>query len=188
MRFLLIMAALAAPASAGVGELDFDLGLQATTTGWPADHGGGPMLAAAYWFQPWIGAAFVGKEHYATVDDRFMSYYSFNVALRQPIGPFRFVGMLGVVHQHEESTAAIMAQPVEAVFGVGDGIRHRYAARAGASLELPVAEYQRGDMYLALDIDTTVFADHAEHARGPRWMMSAGLSIGITIDLARQIK
>lgn len=180
MRIAIALGLLAAPAAAG--EIDVDLGLQATTTGWPDDNGGGPILAATYWFQPWIGASFVGKEHYATVDDRFMSYYSFNVALRHAINDrLRIVGTLGAVHQHEESTSAIMAQPVEALFGVGDGIRHRYAGRAGTSLGLLLSSYKNGDCYLALDIDGTLFSDN----RGPRWMASAGLSLGFTYDFAR---
>jgi len=177
---IIALGVLAGPAAAG--ELDFDFGLQATTTGWPNDHGGGPILAGTFWFQPWIGATFLGKEHYATVDDRYLSYYSFNVAVRQPIERFRFVGALGAVHQHEESTAAIMEQPVQAVFGVGDGIRHRMGGRAGVSLGLPLSSYKNGDCYVALDLDTTIFA---ESERGPRWMASAGLSLGFTYDFAR---
>jgi hypothetical protein len=171
---------LAAPASAG--ELDMDLGLQATTTGWPDDHGGGPTLGASWWFRPWIGATFIAKEHYATVDDRFMSYFSFNAAVRRVLGPVRLTGTLGIVHQHEEPRAAIMEQPFQALFGVGDGIRHRMASRAGFSLGLPFSTHGHGDYYVALDVDGTVFADED---RGPRWMTSAGLSIGFTYDFAR---
>jgi hypothetical protein len=167
--------------SASAGELDIDLGLQATTTGWPGDHGGGPTLEAAWWFTPWLGATFVGKSHYATVDDRFMSYFSVNAALRRPLGRVWLTGSLGIVHQHEESYAAIMEQPVQSLFGVGDGIRHRMASRAGLSLGLPVSSHARGDYYVALDVDGTLFADRD---RGPRWMSSAGLSVGFTYDFA----
>jgi hypothetical protein len=174
-----LLALLAAPASAG--ELDLGLGLQATATGWPDDHGGGPALEAGWWFRPWLGATFVGKEHYATVDDRYMSYFSVNAAVRRPLGRVRLTGSLGLVHQHEESYAAIMEQPVQSLFGVGDGIRHRMASRAGVSLGLPLSTHAHGDYYVALDVDGTVFADSD---RGPRWMSSAGLSIGFTYDFA----
>ena len=172
--------ALVAP-PADAGELGIDLGLQATTTGWPDDSGGGPTLGAAWWFKPWLGATFIAKEHYATVDDRFMSYFSFNAALRRALGPVRITGTLGVVHQHEESRAAIMEQPLQSLFGVGDGIRHRMASRAGFSLGLPFSTHGHGDYYVALDVDGTVFADED---RGPRWMSSAGLSIGFTYDFS----
>lgn len=177
---LVAITLLAAPASAG--ELDLDLGLQATTTGWPEDHGGGPAFGAAWWFKPWIGATFIAKEHFATVDDRFMSYFSVNAGLRRAFGPVRLTGTLGAVHQHEEPYAAIMHQPVQALFGVGDGIRHRMASRAGLSLGVPLRTHGRGDYYLAFTLDGTVFADND---RGPRWMSSAGVSVGFTYDFAR---
>jgi hypothetical protein len=168
--------------SASAGELDMGLGLQATTTGWPDDNGGGPTFDASWWFEPWIGATFIQKEHYATVDDRIMSYFSVNAAMRRELGPLRLSGTLGVVHQHEEPRAAIMEQPLQSLFGVGDGIRHRLGSRAGFSLGLPFKAHGHGDYFVELDIDGTYFADED---RGPRWMSSAGLSIGFTYDFSR---
>jgi hypothetical protein len=173
---------LAAPA-ARAGELDMELGAQATATAWPGDHAGGAALSAAWFFRPWIGAAFISKEQYATVDDRFLAYYSVNVAARHVIGPLRVTGTAGVVHQHEEPRAAIMAQPLQSAFGVGDGIRHRMAGRAGASVAWPFRVHGHGDYYVALDLDGTLFA---ENDRGPRWMTSAGLSLGFTYDWSRR--
>lgn len=176
-----VVAALAG--SARAGELDLDLGLQATTTAWPEDHGGGGTLGLSYWFLPWLGATYLGKEQYAMVDQRFMTYLSINAAARAPLGPLRIIGTLGVVHQHEETQSSIMHQPIESVFGVGDGIRHRMAARSGASLEWPFTRFGWGDLYAAVDLDATVFADND---RGPRWMASAGMSVGVTYDFARR--
>lgn len=51
-------------------------------------------------------------------------------------------------------------------------------------LYLDIATLPRGDWYLALDLDATVFA---EQERGPRWMSSAGLSIGFTHDFAKAV-
>jgi hypothetical protein len=181
-RLALPVALLAAPA-ARAGELDLNFGPQATTTAWPDDHGGGAALSAAWFFRPWLGAAFVGKEQYATVDDRFLSYFSVNAAARQPLGPLRLTGMLGVVHQHEEPRAALMEQPFQALFGVGDGIRHRMAGRAGAELAWPFRVHGHGDYYVAFALDGTLFADKD---RGPRWMTSAGLSLGFTYDWSKK--
>jgi len=183
MRSILVLLALTAPAVAG--ELDLDAGLQATTTAWPDDHGGGGALDVGYWFRPWLGASFIGKEQYATVDDRFLSYFSVNAALRHPAGPLRLTGTLGIVHQHEEPRAAVDAMPVESLFGVGDGIRHRMAGRAGVQLALPLRTHDHGDYYLALDLDGTRFWDTD---KGPAWMASIGLSLGFTYDFARGAK
>ncbi len=181
MRSLVLVLLLAGTARAG--ELDLDAGLVATTTAWPGDHGGGGALDASWWFRPWIGASFVGKEQYATVDDRYLSYFSVNAVVRHPAGPLRITGALGLVHQHEEPRAAVMEQPLESLFGVGDGIRHRAGGRGALSLALPIRDNAHGKTFVALDLDTTVFADAD---RGPRWMASAGLSIGFTYDLGHK--
>lgn len=180
MRTLVILGLLGGTARAG--ELDLDLGAQATTTAWHGDHGGGATLDLGYWFRPWLGASFVSKEQYATVDDRFMSYFSVNVSARTRIQGFRLTGELGGVHQHEEPRAAVMEQPVQSLFGVGDGIRHRMGARAAFEIAYPIHSYQHGELYAGFQIDATLFMDTD---RGPQWMTSAGLSLGFSYDFAR---
>jgi hypothetical protein len=172
-----LLLTLTTPAVAG--ELDLAVGLQAATTAWPDDRGGGAALDAAWWVRPWIAVSFIGKEQYAQVDDRLLSYLSLNVAGRRALGPLRLTGTVGVVHQHEEPRAALMAQPLASLFGVGDGIRHRMAGRAGASLALPLRRHGHGDYYVALDLDGTRFLDDD---KGPRWMASVGLSVGFSYD------
>jgi hypothetical protein len=175
------------PSSAHAGELDLNLGLQATTTDWPADHGGGASLDLGYWFasvgDTHFGAKYIGKEHYANVDERLMTYLSINGAVRHDFGQLKLVGTTGLVHQHEETRAALMEAPVSAALGIGDGIRHRAGARAGLSLALPIVKHRRGEWYLALDLDATAFT---EDTRGPRWMTSGGVSFGFTFDFARK--
>jgi hypothetical protein len=179
MRSIVAVVLLAASGTATAGEIDLGLGLQGTTTAWPSDKGGGGTLDVRYWFLPWVSATFLMKEQYAQVDDRFMTYLSLNAAFRRPIGPLRLTGTLGLVHQHEEPRAAYDEMPISSLFGVGDGIRHRMGGRAGAQLALPVWNYGRGDLFVALDIDITKFMDTD---RGPSWMTSAGVSFGASFD------
>ncbi|MBX3156713.1 MAG: hypothetical protein KF773_11975 [Deltaproteobacteria bacterium] len=180
-----VLGVVVAPTRARAGELTLDVGLQATTTAWPDDRGGGAALQAAYWFRSWLGASFIGKEHYAQVDDRFLSYFSVNAAVRRDLGRVRLGGTLGVVHQHEEPYAAVMEQPVASLFGVADGTRHRMGTRAGLQLAVPFRAHRRGDWYVALDVDATRFLDQD---RGPGWMSSLGASIGFSWDFARSGK
>lgn len=182
---LVALALTASAAPARAGELDLNLGLQATATGWPDDAGGGPTLGAAWWFRSWIGASFLGKEHFAQVDDRFLSYLSVNAALRRRLGRVRLGGSLGLVHQHETPRASVEAMPLEAALGVADGIRHRAGSRAGLQLAIPIRDRAKGDWYVALELDGTVFA---EADRGPRWMSSAGVAIGFTHDFSRRAR
>lgn len=184
MRVLvLVMLVMLLGGTAHAGELDLNLGLQATTTAWDDDSGGGPSFGATYMFKPWLGASFIGKEHYAPVDERLMSYFSINGVVRTSVNRFRLSGNAGIVHQHEETRAAYEDQPIQSLFGVADGMRHRMATRAGAQLALPFRDRAKGDWYVALDLDATYFA---EQERGPRWMTSLGLSIGFTHDFAKQ--
>src|SRR5437870_4470377 len=89
MKPLLAVIPLALAGTAHAGELDLDFGLQTTHTQWDGDHGGGAVLSAGWLFRPWIGASFIGKEQYATIDDRYMSYYSVNALFRHAIDRFR---------------------------------------------------------------------------------------------------
>ena len=176
-------ASLLSAATAHAGELDLSVGLQATTTEWPDDHGGGPSLDLGYWITEHVGVKYIGKGHYAVVDDRLMTYLSINAAAHHHIGRVTVTGTAGVVHQHEETRAVLMDAPFSAVLGIGDGIRHRAGGRAGVSLAVAVFAYSRGEGYLALDLDATMFT---ENTRGPRWMTSVGVSFGFTFDLAKK--
>jgi hypothetical protein len=182
MRRAVLLLVLLVSHTATAGELAVDVGLAATTTAWPDDSGGGTTLDATWWFRSWLGASFVGKEQYAPVDERFLSYFSVNAAARRTVGPVRIAGELGVVHQHEEPRAALMDQPIESLFGVADGTRHRAAGRAGVHVALPFAQHGHGDWYVALAVDSTAFA---EAERGPRWMIGAGLAVGLRYDFAK---
>ena len=187
MRIALLTLALSILTTSRVvhaGELDLNFGLQATHTQWDDDRGGGPTFGVSWLFKPWIGINLIGKEQYATIDDRFLSYFSLNAIVRHSFSDrVRIAGTVGVVHQHEEARAAVEDMPLASTFGVADGIRHRMASRAGAQLAFPVGTITKGDVYVALDLDTTYFA---EQERGPRWMMSAGLSFGVTRDFDRR--
>lgn len=167
------------------GELDLNFGLQATHTAWADDAGGGPTLGVGWFFTDLVGISFIGKEHYATVDDRYMSYFSINGVIRHDAGPLWIGASLGGVHQHEETMSAYEAQPLASAFGVADGMRHRMGGRAGVQLALPIAKLHAGHMYLALDIDGTYFG---EQERGPQWQQSVGLSLGVTREFFKKAK
>ena len=182
MRTAILVISLSMVPTARAGTLDLDVGLQATHTDWDDDHAGGPTLSASWLFRPWIGMNFTGKEQYASIDDRYLGYYSVNAMFRKAFDHIRISGTAGFVHQHEEPKVAIDAMPIESLFGVADGTRHRMGTRAGVQLAIPFRDRAKGDWYVALDIDATIFS---EQERGPRWMSSAGLSIGFTHDFAK---
>ena len=180
MRTIACLVLLSA-ASARAGELDLGVGVGATTTSWRGDRGGGPTLDASWWLTDWLAATYAGKEQYAGVDERMLSYFSVGISARHAAGPTTVVGSLGVVHQHEEPWPGVEAQPVGSLFGVGDGIRHRAGGRAALHVIVPLHAHAHGDWFASLDLDATAFAD--DH--GPSWMASAGASIGFSYDFGR---
>ncbi len=180
---VLALLLLGASTPALAGELDLNFGLQATHTAWSDDKGGGPTLGVGWFFTDLLGISFIGKEHYGSVDDRYMSYYSFNGVIRHDAGPVWIGASLGGVHQHEETMSAIEDQPLASAFGVADGMRHRMGGRAGVQIALPIATLHAGHMYLALDIDGTYFG---EQERGPQWQQSVGLSLGVTREFFKK--
>lgn len=180
-RIVTIALVLSLGSRAHAGELDLAGSLEGTSTGWEEDRAGGGTLRAAWFFRPWIAATFVGKEHYATVDERVLSYFALGVGTRRALGPVRVAGGIGLVHQHEEPMVAIEAQPLASLLGVGDGLRHRAGGRVGLEVAVPFRRHRRGDFYAALSLDATRFAD--DH--GPLWQASAGLGVGFTYGSPR---
>lgn len=179
MRFTIFSAVVALAVhgtAARAGELDVAGSVEGTSTGWEEDRAGGATLRAAWMWRDWIGAGFVGRQHYATVDERLLAYFAIGPVVRRAVGPVRVAASVGVVHQHEEPMEAIRHQPVRSLLGVGDGIRHRAGARAGVDVAIPFRRHRRGDFYAAIGVDATWFAD--DH--GPAWQASAGVGLGFT--------
>ncbi|HTJ44365.1 MAG TPA: hypothetical protein VL463_19815 [Kofleriaceae bacterium] len=174
---IVIFLLVAASERARAGELDLGVGVGATTTQWSGDRGGGPTIDASWWFTDWLAATYAGKEQYASVDERMLSYFSVGMSARR--GPV--VGSLGLVHQHEEPWPSVEDMPVGSVFGAGDGIRHRFGGRAAVHWILPFRAHAHGDFFASIDLDGAYFAD--DH--GPAWMASLGASIGFSYDFAR---
>ena len=163
--------------SGRAGELDLAVGAGASTSTWEGDGGGGSRLELSYFFRrlPWLAPMFVGKVEYSTIDDRISTYFSLGAQARRELGPVLGVARAGIVHAHEESMAAVLAAPFEALFGVGDGIRHRAGCNAGVGLQVPFGHHRRGDFYGAVDVGATWFFDD----RGPSWYLSGGVAIGV---------
>jgi hypothetical protein len=111
---------------------------------------------------------------YATVDQRVLTYISLGGTIWGHLGKVQPYLRLALVHQHEESRAAIDADPHGALFGVGNGIRHRGGYAASAGFLVPFQRVRRlGEWYVGLDAWTTYFPDNrgpAIYAGGSGWL------------------
>jgi len=176
---LLAIAVVAGAAgSAQAGIFDIAGGLGATTSAWSDDTGASTSFKLGYFFDrvPWLAPIFVGRVELAQVDDRMVEYFSAGAEAMLHLGPVRGYARATLVHCHEVSRSAFADEPVQSILGVGDGLRHRAGGALGLGVELPVKRYATGsDLYLALDVGGTAFADD----RGPRWYVSGTLGLGL---------
>jgi hypothetical protein len=176
-QFLLVTAVVGAAAgTARAGELDLAAGLGATTSEWDGDTGASTSVKVGYFFDraPWIAPILMLRLELVPVDDRMVHYFSVGAEARRRLGPVRGYVRLGLVHCHEESRSAFRDQPLESILGVGDGLRHRGGGNLGVGVEVPIKRYARSDLYLAVDVGGTLFADD----RGPQWYASATGGVG----------
>jgi hypothetical protein len=116
---------------------------------------------------------------YAQVDDRMLTYLSLGSTLYGKLGRTQPWIRLAAVHQHEESRAAIAEQPTGALFGVGDGIRHRGGGSLAIGLDVPVAGGGRGGRGHGGVAQGIWFPD----PRGPQLYAGGGGWMGANFDL-----
>jgi hypothetical protein len=122
------------------------------------------------------GALYVqGGLGYAPVNDRELVEIGFGGKMWLHIWHTRPYARLGVMHQHEESTAAWKTDFAESLFGVGNGIRHRAGAEAALGLDVPFFRSDKVEVVGSAEFSTPWFPDD----RGPHFYFMGGLGLGI---------
>jgi hypothetical protein len=172
----------AVDASAGSGMgLQMSFGLSAVKSDWRGDAGAGTSLKLGFLPSEYVSMYFLGRLSAATVDERMLTFVSLG-AQYWPMGQrvsWRPYGRLALAHQHEETLGVVADDPIGAIFGIGDGIRHRGGLEGAVGLELPLFRDGGLEAFAALESAVTWFYD----PRGPTWYAGAGASIGVTYDL-----
>lgn len=143
----LISAALAAlvalaPSPARAGDLQLDVGAGGLASTWRGDGGAFGSLKLGYRFLDLVAPYFLGRLGYAAVDQRMLTLVSLGGQLWGRVGAARPYLRVGLVHQHEEPLVAVSADAFGALFGVGDGIRHRAGFEGALGVDFPV--WKRG--------------------------------------------
>ena len=124
-----------AEARAGDLQLDVAAGGQAST--WRGDGGGFTSLQLGYRFADIAAPYFLGRLGYSVVDSRMLMMVALGAQLWGRLGNTRPYARIAFVHQHEEPMPAMEADPLGAMVGVGDGIRHRFGFEGGLGLDVP---------------------------------------------------
>ncbi len=122
---------------------------------------------------------FVGRLAYATVDQRTLAYFGAGGTLYWRLGPVRPFARIAIVHQHEETVAALKSDAGGALLGIGDGIRHRGGFSFALGADMPIGRRGPTQFFVGFDALATVFPD----PRGPSWYFGGGGWVGLNYAL-----
>jgi len=175
--FLLGAVALASPASAG--EIQVATGPGVYGSSWRGDSSFGQALRVGYRFGDLIAIDTLGRLGYGTVDERVITYLSLGGTLYGRIGKLRPYLRLAVVHQHEEPMPGVRDDPFGAVFGVGDGIRHRAGFGSGLGFDYPIQKVKSTELVVGVDTSGVWFPD----PRGPKLYAGGSLWLGLNFGI-----
>ena len=174
------LAALVAPREGSAGEVQLASGPGAYASSWRGDGTFGQALKVGCRFADRVAVDAVGRLGYGTVDDRVITTLSLGGTLYGRVGALRPYARLAVVHQHEEPRPGIRADPYGAVFGVGDGIRHRAGFGSSLGVDYPIQRTKSGvELTIGVDTSGVWFPD----PRGPKIYAGGALWLGVNFGL-----
>jgi hypothetical protein len=149
--------------SAEAAEFQLKTGLLGETSVWRADPALTGALQLGLRFGDLASVYMQGRIGYAGVDQRMLTTVQVGGQIWGRLGKARPYFRFGLVHQHEESWAAVDGDVFGAAFGVGDGIRHRGGFEWAGGVEMPFAQKKRTQFFGSAEGLVTWFPD----PRGP---------------------
>jgi hypothetical protein len=158
------------------GEPQATFGAQAGSSTWPGDPVALTTLKLAWRFQDVIAPFFMGRLGYGHVNDRSLLTLAIGAQLWGRIGPVRPYLRAAIQHQHEESLAAVRNEPFGALFGIGDGIRHRAGGDFAAGVDLPLHHGPQLHVYATVEAVADWFPD----PRGPSLYALGSAALGVS--------
>jgi hypothetical protein len=157
------------------GELFGAAGAVAGTSTWPDDPVALSTLKVGWRFMDVIAPYFLTRLGYADVNQRSLLTLSIGAQAWGRIAMLRPYVRASVMHQHEESLSALKADPGGALFGVGDGIRHRYGGEGAIGTDVPLVSRNKFTLYATVE----AVGDWLPDPRGPEWYLLASTAIGM---------
>lgn len=163
-------------------ELQAATGPNVQGSSWRGDAIVGSALKLGVRFREFFAIDALTRLGYATVDQRMVTYLSLGATayLRLWDGKIRPFARLALVHQHEEPLSAVREDAFGALFGVGDGIRHRGGFGGSLGSDFMIAKSGKFTEFLVgADLNTSYFPD----PRGPQLYFGGGLWAGLVYSL-----
>ncbi|MEP7122782.1 MAG: hypothetical protein ABJE95_17790 [Byssovorax sp.] len=177
---LVLLAVSALPLrEARAGDIQLDLGLGGEGSSWRSDGAGFGSMQLGYRFKDIIAPYFLARIGYGAVDQRMLTFLSIGLQAWARIGKVRPFARFGLVHQHEETMSSVANEPFGAVFGVGDGIRHRAGLDGGLGVDIPFHKAKAWEFHARVEALLTGFPD----PRGPSIYAGASLGLGFNYTL-----
>ena len=160
-------------------EFQVATGPGAYASSWHGDAQVGQALKLGFRFADLVSVDALTRLGYATVDDRVITYLSLGTTIYGRIKRVRPWARLALVHQHEESTSAVRDDPFGALFGVGNGIRHRGGLGSAVGFDVSVYTDKKAEFVLGADVSGVWFPD----PRGPNLYGGGSLWAGLNYSL-----
>lgn len=167
------------PGDARAGEIQLASGPGVYASSWRGDGSFSQGLRLGYRFADLVAIDLLGRLGYGTVDERMITYVSLGGTIYGRLGRVRPYARLAFVHQHEEPLPGVAEDPFGAIFGVGDGIRHRGGFGTSLGLDVPVAKSGKTELTLGFDVSGSYFPD----PRGPQLYGGGSLWLGLNFGI-----
>jgi hypothetical protein len=166
--------------SAEAADFRLEVGTTAAGTSWRGDAATYGHLKLAFRFFDLFGPYGQGHLGYGVVDERLLTLLALGAQIwTPPLGPARIHGRLAFLHQHEESISVVAGDYASALFGIGDGIRHRAGGEAGLGVDLSLWTRNDFELFGAVDASAKLFPDDL----GPLVYVGGGLHLGFNYTL-----
>jgi hypothetical protein len=168
-----------APSVAHAAEFQMrgTLGGEAST--WRGDGAIDGGLALGLRFADLASFYLMTRVGYAAVDERMLTMVQVGGQIWGRVGVTRPYFRFGLVHQHEESAAAVGSDVAGALFGVGDGIRHRAGMEWAVGVDYPFAKRRSWQFFGSAEALLSLFPD----SKGPEVYGGGSLGLGFNYSL-----
>jgi hypothetical protein len=171
--------AVAMPSSARAADLQLALGAYGGGTDWKGDGVAASTFKVGVRGWDRVAPYFLARIGYGSVDSRLVTMLSLGAQVWGRLGTFRPYARFGFAHQHEEPLAYVGRNKLGALFGVGDGIRHRAGLDGAAGFDLPVRRWTKAELYLNVEGTTSWFMNSS----GPSWFWGGGVALGLNYQI-----
>jgi hypothetical protein len=153
------------------GEFFVGLGASGGLTNWSGDPAGYGSLGIGLRLYEIITPFAEARIGYGRIDQRLLTFLSLGVA--GTFHPTKKIApriLIGAVHQHEESLAAVAQEPAGALLGIGGGIRHRAGVQLGIGCDFTVYEKER----FVITVGPELRGAYLTYSSGPSWYGQLG--------------